>query len=502
MAASCPTPRDADLPTIPVHSLSRRRFLQGAGTAAIAAAASSVLSVARAEPPGGKTLLVKNIHTLVTMDASRREIPGGAMFVRDNVIEAVGTAADLPKTADDVLDLKDRFIVLPGMVNTHHHFYQVLTRVVKPDGSLFPWLKSLYPIWANMRSNDIYLSAKLAVAELLLSGCTTSSDHLYILPNDSQIDDEIRALREIGMRFTAVRGSMSIGESKGGLPPDAVVEDERAILNDSQRLIEAYHDNSRHSMIRMALGPCSPFTISPDLMRESAKLARTYEGVRLHTHLAENSDDIAYMAKNYGMRPGPWTESVGWLADDVWHAHCVHLDDKDIGMFAKAGVGAAHCPCSNMRLASGAAPVRAMLDAGMRVGLGVDGSASNDTSNMLMEARQALLLARVREVDVAGLTAREALEMATVGGAKVLGRDDIGHLAKGMSADFIAIDALREPFVGAHADPVAALLLCHTAHVDHSYVNGKRIVEDGRLVGVDTEALAGEVRAAAIALSS
>jgi len=304
------------------------------------------------------------------------------------------------------------------------------------------------------------------------------------------------------MRFTAVRGSMSIGESKGGLPPDSVVEDEGDILKDSQRLIEQYHDNSRHSMLRVALGPCSPFTISPDLMKESAKLAKNYEGVGLHTHLAENREDIAYMNKNYKMRPGPWTETLGWLDDRVWHAHCVQLDDKDIGMFAKAGVAACHCPASNMRLASGAAPIRAMRDAGMEVALGVDGSASNDTSNLIHEARLALLLARVREVDVKGMTAREALEIATLGGAKALSRDDIGHLAKGMSADFIAFDTERKPFVGTHRDPVAALVLCQTDHVDYSFVNGKKVVDQGRLTTVDYPVLAEETRKAAKALSS
>jgi cytosine/adenosine deaminase-related metal-dependent hydrolase len=450
----------------------------------------------------GRTLLVKNIHILVTMDEKRREIPNGALFVRGNVIDAVGTTAQLPQTADEVLDLKDHYLIMPGMVNTHHHFYQVLTRAVKPDGTLFPWLKTLYPIWVHLRSNDIYLSARLAAAELLLSGCTTSSDHLYILPNDCQIDDEIRALQEIGMRFTAVRGSMSIGESKGGLPPDSVVEKENDILQDSQRLIETYHDNSRHSMIRMALGPCSPFTVSADLMRESALLARSYEGVRLHTHLAENQDDIEYMAQEYKMRPGEWAESVGWLQDDVWHAHCVHLDGAEIGKIAKAGTGVAHCPCSNMRLASGAAPIRNMLNAGVTVGLGVDGSASNDTSNLIQEARQALLLARVREMDVQGMTAREALEIATLGGARVLGRDDIGYLGQGMSADFIAFDILRRPFVGAHADPVAALVLCQNDHVDYSFVNGRKLVDQGRLTTVDYMALAENVRQSAIRLSS
>ena len=488
--------------------VTRRRFLQVSGAVAAAApflgpkatTRKDIASTAGAVT-GNETLLVKNIHTLVTMDAQRREIRNGALLVRGNVIEAVGTTAELPTTADEVLDLKDRYIVMPGMVNTHHHFYQVLTRVVKPDGTLFPWLRTLYPIWANMRSNDTYISAKLAAAELLLSGCTTSSDHLYILPNDCSIDDEIRALQEIGMRFTAVRGSMSIGESKGGLPPDAVVEEEADILKDSQRIIEQYHDNSRHSMLRIALGPCSPFTVSANLMRESAILARNYAGVRLHTHLAENKDDIEFMAKRFNMRPGPWTETLGWLDQDVWHAHCVHLDDKDIGMFAKAGVGAAHCPCSNMRLASGAAPVRAMLDAGMNLGLGVDGAASNDTSNLIQEARQAMLLARARETDVTGMTTREALEMGTLGGAKVLGRDDIGHLAAGMSADFIAFDTARDSYVGAHADPVAALVLCHTDHVDFSFVNGKKVVDNGRLTTVEYPVLAERARKAAIGLS-
>jgi cytosine/adenosine deaminase-related metal-dependent hydrolase len=451
---------------------------------------------------GRRTLLVKNIHTLVTMDEQRREIRNGALFVRDNVVEAVGTTAALPESADEVLDLRGRYLVMPGLVNCHHHFYQVLTRVVKPDGTLFPWLKTLYPIWANLRSNDIHLSAQLAAAELLLSGCTTSSDHLYILPNDCTIDDEIRALQEIGMRFTCVRGSMSIGESRGGLPPDRLVEKEPDILKDSQRLIEQYHDASRHSMLRMALGPCSPFTISENLMRESAKLARSAPGVRLHTHLAENRDDIDYMAENYGARPGKWTESVGWLGDDVWHAHCVQLDAEEIRMFAEAGTGVAHCPASNMRLASGAAPIRSMRDAGVQVALGVDGSASNDTSNLLQEARLALLLARVREVDVKGMTAREALEIATLGGAQALGRDDIGHLAAGMSADFIAFDTERMPFVGAHADPVAALVLCQTDRVDYSFVNGRKLVDRGRLTSVDYPVLAEKTRKAAMRLAS
>jgi len=453
------------------------------------------------EAPSTPSLLVKRIHTLVTMDADRREIRDGALLVDGNVISRVGTTGELPDDADEVLDLQGRHIVLPGLVNAHHHFCQVLTRAVNPDGTLFPWLKSLYPIWANLRSEDIYLSAQLAAAELLLSGCTTSSDHLYILPNDATIDDEIRALGEIGMRFTAVRGSMSIGESDGGLPPDSVVEDEAEILRDSRRLIEQYHDNDRHSMIRIALGPCSPFTVSEDLMRETARLARGYPGVRLHTHLAENREDIEYMAAKYGRRPGEWARTVGWLDDDVWHAHCVQLDEREIGMFAETGAGVAHCPSSNMRLASGVAPVRRMLDAGVNVALGVDGSASNDASHMIHEARQALLLARVKEPSVAGMTVREALELATLGGARALGRDDIGQLAPGMAADFIAFDTERKPWVGAHADPVAALVLCQTDGVDYSFVNGRKIVDRGRLVTIDYDTLAEKTRKAAIRLS-
>ena len=488
--------------------VTRREFIQEVGTLAVGGSVIGLSGIPQPASAGqhegavGDRLLVKNIHTLVTMDDQRREIRNGALLVRGNAIEAVGTSGEIDVEADRVVDLKGRYIVMPGMVNCHHHFYQTLTRVVAPDGTLFPWLKALYPVWANMRSRDIYLSAQLAAAELLLSGATTSSDHLYILPNDARIDDEIEALQDIGMRFTAVRGSMSIGESKGGLPPDSVVEEEPAILKDSQRLIETYHDMSRHSMIRIALGPCSPFTISPDLMKESAELAAQYEGVGLHTHLAENVEDIRYTMEKYGIRPGPWTETLGWLHDRVWHAHCVKLDQNEIAMFARAGVSAAHCPCSNMRLASGAAPVRAMRDAGMNVALGVDGSASNDTSNMFLEARQALLLARVREESVSGMTARECLEIATRGGAKALGRDDIGYLAPGMSADFIALDTERKAFVGANADPVAALVLCHNDHVDHSWVNGRQVVEDGRISTIDYPVLAKQTREAAIRLAN
>ncbi|SRR5579883_1308829 len=433
------------------------------------------------------TLLIQNIHTLVTMDRERRELRQAAILVRDNVIEQVGTTAELPQTADDVLDLQGRHVVLPGLVNTHHHFFQTLTRVVPAaqDCSLFTWLQTLYPIWARLTAEDIYISAQIAAAELMLSGCTTASDHLYIYPNNCTLDDEIQAIQAIGLRFHASRGSMSVGESLGGLPPDSVVEREADILKDSQRLIEQYHDNARHAMLRMTLAPCSPFSVSPDLMRESAKLARTYPGVRLHTHLAENQSDVTYSLENFGMIPGDYAESVGWLGEDVWHAHCVQLSDDSIQKFGRTGTGVAHCPCSNMRLASGIAPIRKMLNHRVPVGIGVDGSASNDTNNLFQEARTAFLLARVRDCDPTVMSAREILEVATLGGARVLGRDDIGAIAPGMSADFIAINVDRHTFAGAHHDIVAALIFCSVDAVDYSFINGRKVVDQGQLTTIE-----------------
>ncbi len=433
------------------------------------------------------TLLVKHIHTLVTMDTKRREITDGALFIRDYMIEQVGATQDLPQTADEVLDLHRRFIVLPGLVNTHHHFFQVLTRVLPAaqNGSLFHWLQSLYPVWANLTPQAIYTSAQMAAAELMLSGCTTSSDHLYIYPNGCRLDDEIAAMQEIGLRFHASRGSMSVGESQGGLPPDSLVEQEDTILKDSQRLIEQYHDPSSHAMLRITLAPCSPFSVTQNLMRESAALARSHSGVRLHTHLAENQSDVDYSLKMFGMIPGNYAESVGWLGSDVWHAHCVMLDDVTIQKFGETGTGVSHCPGSNTRLASGIAPIRKMLNAGVPVSLGVDGSSSNDTGNLLQEARTAFLLARVRDRNAASMTARDILEIATLGGARVLGRDDIGALAPEMSADFIAIDLDRPQFAGALHDPVAAIVLCLAHSVDYSFINGRKVISEGRLTTVD-----------------
>ncbi|MBW4439466.1 MAG: 8-oxoguanine deaminase [Pleurocapsa minor GSE-CHR-MK-17-07R] len=433
------------------------------------------------------TVLVRNIHTLVTMDAARRELHNGAMLIHDGVITAVGHTDDFREAqANRVIDLRQH-VVIPGMVNTHHHMYQTLTRVVAQDIELFGWLKSLYPIWARLTGESVYVSAKLAMAELMLSGCTTSSDHLYIYPNDVRLDDEIRAASEMGMRFHAARGAMSVGEKKGGLPPDAVVEEEDKILADMRRVVEQYHDAADHAMLRVVIAPCSPFSVSQDLMRESAKLARSY-GVRLHTHLAENSNDIAYSLENFGMLPGDYAQDVGWLGDDVWHAHCVCLNEREIGLFARTHTGVCTCPTSNLRLASGIAPVRKMRDAGVPVGLGVDGSASNDSSGLLEEARMAMLVARAGG-NPAALSAREALEIATLGGASVLGRSDIGALAPGMSADFAAFRIDQIGYAGAQHDLVAALVFCRPANADTVMINGRVVVSEGHLLTQDVPVL-------------
>lgn len=432
----------------------------------------------------GKTLLVRNARLLVTMDAARREIPDGAVFIRGHVIEQVGPSAELPTEADEIIDASGR-LVMPGMVNTHHHMYQSLTRVVPDaqDGELFKWLGALYPVWAGLTGEMIRVSTQTAMAELMLSGCTTSSDHLYIYPNDCRLDDSIEAAQQIGMRFHATRGAMSVGQSKGGLPPDAVVEQEDAILKDSQRLIETWHDASRHAMLRIAVAPCSPFSVSRDLMKASAELARSH-GVAMHTHLAENVNDVAYSLEKFGMTPAQYAEDCGWVGHDVWHAHCVQLDQPGIELFARTHTGVAHCPCSNMRLASGIAPVRRMLDHGVPVGLGVDGSASNDGAHMLGEARQAMLLQRVGFGPDA-MTARQALELATLGGAKVLGRDDIGALAPGMSADLVMFRLDHLAYAGALHDPVAALVFCTPSNVDCSIIHGRIVVKEGQLATLD-----------------
>lgn len=437
------------------------------------------------------TLLVKNATLLATFDDGRRELADAGLFIRDGFIEQVGLSSELPSKADETLDLSGH-VVIPGLVNTHHHFYQTLTRAVPAaqDANLFNWLKTLYPIWARLTPEDVRISTRTALAELALSGCTTASDHLYVFPNGSRLDDEIEAAGEIGLRLLASRGSMSVGESQGGLPPDSVVENEDAILVDSRRVVEAYHDAKAGALTQVVLAPCSPFSVSQDLMRETARLARQY-GVHMHTHLAETQDEDSYTQQHFGMRPVALMETLDWMGDDVWFAHSVHVNDEEIHQYAHHGCGVAHCPSSNMRLASGIAPLQKMRAAGVKVGLGVDGSASNDGSHMLGEARQAMLLARLAAglggaslsaADApALLSARQSLELATRGGAAVLGRGDIGSLEVGKCADFVAIKLDRLEYAGALHDPLAALMFCAPLRVDHTVVGGKFIVKDGQL---------------------
>ncbi len=443
------------------------------------------------------TLLVKNARLLAAMDGVRREIEDGGLYCENGFIKQVDKTSLLPQTADEVLDLKGH-LVMPGLINTHHHFYQTLTRAVPAaqDANLFNWLKTLYPIWARMTPDDISTSTKTALAELALSGCTTASDHLYLFPNGSRLDDEIAAAKEMGMRLHASRGSMSLGESKGGLPPDSVVDTEEAIIKDSQRLIEQYHDPKPGAMTQIVLAPCSPFSVTGELMKQSADLARQY-GVHLHTHLAETQDEEVFCQQQFGHRPVAYMQSLDWVGEDVWFAHSVWVNQEEINVYARTGCGVAHCPSSNMRLASGIAPVWEFLSAGVKLGLGVDGSASNDSSHMLAEARQAMLLARLRAgvegASLSGsekpiLTARQALEIATLGGAKVLGREDIGSLEPGKCADFIAINLNRLDYAGALHDPLAAVLFCAPVKVDYNIVGGKYVVKQGELTALDMHA--------------
>ncbi len=440
----------------------------------------------------GKTLLVRHAGRLVTMDAERREIADGAVFARDGVIEAVGPSAALPATADTVIDARDH-VVLPGLVNTHHHMYQTLTRALGPvqDATLFPWLQGLYPVWARLTPEMLHVSTQIAAAELLLSGCTTTSDHLYLFPNGCRLDDTLDAAADVGIRFHAARGAMSVGASAGGLPPDAVVEDEDTILADTERLIAQHHDARRYAMRRIVVAPCSPFSVSPRLMREAAALARRH-GASLHTHLAENDSDIAYTREKFNCTPAEYAEQLGWLGPDVWHAHCVKLDAAGIRRFAATGTGVAHCPGSNMRLGSGIAPIRAMRDAGVPVAIAVDGSASNDSGHLLAELRLGLLLQRVAH-GAGAMGAREMLEIGTLGGARVLGRDDIGALAPGQAADLIGVRLDDVALAGAD-DPVAALLLCQVPGVDFGVVHGRPVVRDGALQTVDLPALVARQR--------
>ncbi|MBT2302209.1 8-oxoguanine deaminase [Variovorax paradoxus] len=454
-----------------------------------------------------RPLILRHAEVLVTMDAARREIADGAVVIEGPAVAWVGATAELPAPYADalrngqaeVIDMHGH-VVVPGLVNTHHHMYQSLTRAVPEaqDAELFGWLTNLYLLWARITPEMIRVSTQTAMAELMLSGCTTTSDHLYLFPNGSRLDDSIAAAEAMGMRFHAARGSMSVGRSLGGLPPDELVESEEAILADSERLIGSYHDAGRHAMRRIVLAPCSPFSVSRELMRLSAELARE-RGVSLHTHLAENDNDVAYSREKFGMTPAQYAEDLGWVGRDVWHAHCVKLDEAGIALFGRTGTGVAHCPCSNMRLASGIAPIGAMRRAGVPVGLGVDGSASNDGAHLLGEARQAMLLQRVG-YGPAAMTAREALEIATLGGARVLGRDDIGALAPGMSADIVAFDLEGVGHAGAGHDPVAALVFCQPGSVALSVINGRVVIREGMFEKLELKPLLARHRQLARAL--
>ena len=432
------------------------------------------------------TLLIRNAELLLTMDSGK--IENGWVLTQDNQIEAVGPADQLPERADEVIDASG-MIVLPGLINTHHHLYQTLTRALPgaQDVELFDWLNRLYPVWGEMDDEAVYTSALVGMAELILSGCTTSTDHLYIYPNDSTLDATIRAAGEIGLRFHPTRGSMSLGQSKGGLPPDHLVEGEDAILADSRRVIEQYHDPGPLSMVRVGLAPCSPFSVTADLMRETAELARRSENVILHTHVAETLDEEVFCLDRFGARPAEYMRQLGWVGPDVWWAHAIYLNDDEIQMLADTGTGVAHCPTSNMLLGAGIAKVRQMRDQGVKVGIAVDGSASNDGNDLILETRMAMLLQRV-EGGAAAFGVMEALELATLGSAAVIGRDDLGRLAPGMAADFIGIKTDRLAMAGgAVHDPAAALLLCTAKGVDLSVINGRVVVRNGELIGLDLE---------------
>ena len=424
-------------------------------------------------------ILIRNASHVLTMDDTRRELAGADIRLRDGQIAEIGEGL---QSRGEIVNAAG-CVVTPGLVNTHHHLYQSLTRAVPggQDALLFGWLQTLYPIWSRFGPEEMFVSAQVGMAELMLSGCTLTSDHLYLYPNGSALDDTIHAAREIGMRFHPTRGAMSIGESDGGLPPDSLVEKEEDILRDAARVVDRFHDASEGSMCRVGIAPCSPFSVSRDLMREAAILARE-KGVMLHTHLAENDEDIAYSLEKFGCRPGQYAEDLGWTGDDVWHAHCVKLDGQEIDLFARTRTGVAHCPCSNCRLGSGIAPVRAMRDAGVPVGLGVDGSASNDAGNLVLEARQAMLLQRVA-LGADAMSAREALEIATRGGAEVLGRGDCGQIAVGKRADLAIWDVSGIESAGSW-DP-AALLLAGPVQVRDLFIEGRQTVRDGQVTSID-----------------
>lgn len=424
-------------------------------------------------------ILIRNADYVLTMDDDRRILKQSDVLIRDGAIAAMGQGL---QSTGEVVDGRG-CVVTPGLVNTHHHLYQNLTRAVPgaQDALLFGWLQRLYPIWSRFGPQEMFVSAQLGLVELALSGCTLSADHLYLYPNGARLEDTIHAAAEVGLRFQPTRGAMSIGESDGGLPPDHLVEKEKDILEDMIRVVDGFHDATESSMCRVGLAPCSPFSVSRDLMRDAALLARD-KGVMLHTHLAENEEDIAYSEAQFGCRPGQYAEELGWIGPDVWHAHCVKLNPVEIDLFARSRTGVAHCPCSNCRLGSGIAPVRQMRDAGVPVGLGVDGSASNDIANLVGEARQAMLLQRVSQ-GADAMSAYEALEIATRGGADVLGRPECGRLAPGKRADVAIWDVSGVASSGSW-DP-AALLLAGPTQVRDLLVEGRQVVRDGQITTLD-----------------
>lgn len=447
----------------------------------------------------GKPILIHNAMAVATFDDNSRELENCDILLRGNRIARVGCGLELPGEPVREIDARG-MVCFPGWVNCHHHLYQTMTRCVPcvQDAELFDWLKRLYEIWREVTPELAYISALVGLGELLLTGCTTTSDHLYLFPHKAGgelVDAEIRAARELGIRFHPTRGCMTRGRSKGGLPPDDVVQTEEQIVADCERLVRLYHDPAPDAMLKLALAPCSPFSVEESTMIELARLARAH-GLRLHTHMAETADEQDYCLQVYGTRPIAWAEKIGWLGSDVWFAHVVHVNDAEIARLAETRTGICHCPCSNMRLGSGIAPVRRMLDAGAVVGLGVDGSASNDSSDFWGEIRQAFLLQRVNG-GAAAVDARTVLRLASRSGADVLGYDQLGRIEEGALADLILVSLDRIGFAGIH-DAVAAPVFAGDSHlVDYSIVNGEVVVENGKLLRVSEEKIVTNANAAA-----
>lgn len=435
-----------------------------------------------------KTTLIKNCRWITTLDPNNTILENCHILIKDNVIEQMGK--ELPEQADIVLDGAGK-LAIPGMINTHHHLYQTLTRCIPivQDAELFEWLTNLYEIWRELTPEAVYWSTLLGLGELMLTGCTTTTDMFYVFPEKTEgelIDQQFNAAERIGMRFIPCRGSMSCGRSKGGLPPDDVVQIDDKILSDSERLIKKYHDPKPFAMKKLALGPCSPFSVTPDLMKETAALARKY-GVKLHTHLAETKDEEAYCKEKFNMRPFELMESIDWVGEDVWFAHSIYVNNEEIRRMGKTKTGVAHCPVSNLRLGSGIAPVPEMLEAGVPVSFAVDGSASNDSSDMLGEVRTGLLVHRYRS-GARSMSVEEVMRIAAQGGAKVLGFPETGSLEPGKAADIVLIDMNQLPYAGALHDPLAAIVLAGSSHiVDTNIINGEVVVQNGRLTKISQE---------------